>query len=496
MDRLDCVIASLPFIEYYLPPAAPAVLKGHLESKGFTVQTLDLNINVKETFENNNLVIASAFFHANRGGVTFEPKLLEQIDNMIDGWVDQLLKLNPRYIGLSVFSMDSRKACELVVEKLKQIKHDCKVFIGGMGVEDDWLETIKSNIDYYIMGEGELACENLLKGNFTFPGINSKAPQIKDLSDLGPADYKDYDLSSYEQFYGEKQVVQITGSRGCVRNCTFCNVNNHWPSFTWRTSDSIIKEMQMVYETHGISDFFFTDSLINGNLKVYMEMVEGLANFNYKTNAKITWGGQYIVRKNKNLSKDYFTLTRDSGAFNLAMGVESGSNNVLAHIKKGVTREDLDEFIENFDKHNITCSYQMIIGYPTETDKDFEETLDLFYDHQKYVASGTIHGASLLPMSVTGGTPLAMDLNPVFERISDLDDTWGWVSTAVPDLDWPKRLERRIIAQEVCDMLHWPTISADRNLGNLFKKHESYIAWTKGTTSANILKQPDLSFLS
>ena len=120
----------------------------------------------------------------------------------------------------------------------------------------------------------------------------------------------------------------------------------------------------------------------------------------------------------------------------------------------------------------------------------------MFYDHQKYVASGTIHGASLLPMSVTGGTPLAMDLNPVFERISDLDDTWGWVSTAVPDLDWPKRLERRIIAQEVCDMLHWPTISADRNLGNLFKKHESYIAWTKGTTSANILKQPDLSFLS
>ena len=91
MDRLDCVIASLPFIEYYLPPAAPAVLKGHLESKGFTVQTLDLNINVKETFENNNLVIASAFFHANRGGVTFEPKLLEQIDNMIDGWVDHLL---------------------------------------------------------------------------------------------------------------------------------------------------------------------------------------------------------------------------------------------------------------------------------------------------------------------------------------------------------------------------------------------------------------------
>ncbi len=503
MKRLDCVIASLPFIEYYLPPAAPAVLKGHLEHKGFTVQTIDLNINVKETFEHNNLVLASAFFHANRGDTNFPPALLKQIDIMIDGWVDKLLAFNPRYIGLSVFSFDSRVACEIVVKKLKEKKHDCKVFIGGAGLrgrgdtnDEEWLESIIPYIDHYIMGEGELACENLLKGNFKYPGINSQAEQIKDLSALGPADFKDYDLRSYEQFYAERQVVMITGSRGCVRNCTFCNINNHWPSFTWRTSDSIIKEMQMVYETHGIRDFFFTDSLINGNLKVYMEMVEGLANFNYKTDAKITWGGQYIVRKNKNLSKDYFTLTRDSGAFNLVMGVESGSNNVLAHMKKGVTREDLDQFIENFDKHDITTSYQIIIGYPTETDKDFEETLDMFYDHQKYVGSGTIHGASLLPMSVTGGTPLEMDPNPVYERTSDLDDTWGWISTAVPSLDWPKRLERRIIAQEVLDQLHWPTVSADRNLGNLFKKHESYIKWTKGTTSTSILKQPDPSFLS
>ena len=39
MSRLDIVICSLPFIEYYLPPAAPAVLKGHLESRGFTAKS-------------------------------------------------------------------------------------------------------------------------------------------------------------------------------------------------------------------------------------------------------------------------------------------------------------------------------------------------------------------------------------------------------------------------------------------------------------------------
>ena len=497
MKRLDCVIASLPFIEYYLPPAAPAVLKGHLESKGFTVQTVDLNITVKTKFENNDLGIASAFFHTNHPGVNFDKVMLQQLDELMDSWVDTLLSYNPRYIGLSVFSVDSRKACELLTKKLKKKQHDCKIFIGGMGVYGDWLEVVKPYIDYYIIGEGELACENLLKGNFDYPGINSKAPQIKNLSALGPADYKDYDLGSYEPFYVDKQIVQITGSRGCVRNCTFCNINEHWPSFTWRTSESLIAEIKLCYETHGVTDFFFTDSLINGNLKVYMEMVEGLANFNYKSNAKITWGGQYIVRKSKNLSKDYFALTRDSGAFNLAMGVESGSNEVLKHMKKGVTREDLDEFIENFDKHDITCSYQMIIGYPTETDKNFEETLDLFYDHQKYVGSGTIHGTSLnITMVMYDGIPLEKDPNPVFVRDKSDDSSWGWTSTVVPGLDWEKRLKRRLIAQEVCDNLKWPTISADRELGDLLKRHESYIAWKNGSISKNIVKRPDVSILS
>ena len=497
MERVDCVFCSIPFIEYYLPAAAPAVLKGHLQSKGFVVKTFDFNISVKEKFEGDELVMASAYFQLNRPKSKFHDKLLIKIDNLINEWVDKLLAVNPRFIGISVFSNDSRRACEMLLDKLKEREHDCKIFIGGMGVQEEWLDTIRDKIDYYIMGEGELACENLLKGNLEFKGINGRVDQIKDLSSLGPADYGDYDLTPYETFYQDRKVVQITGSRGCVRNCTFCDINTHWPSFTWRSSESLIEEIRRTYETHGISDFFFTDSLINGNLKVYMNMVEGLANFNYETKANITWGGQYIVRKSKNLSKDYFSLTRDSGAYNLAMGVESGSNAVLEHMRKGVTREDLDEFVESFDKHNITCQYMMIIGYPTETENDFEKTLDLFHDHHKYVASGTIHGTTLnTTMAIYNGLPLEKIEPKVFVRDKSNEGSWGWTSTIVPNLDWEERIRRRVIAQEVCDMLKWPTISADREFGQLAKKQENYALWKKGITSTNIDLQPDVSQLS
>ena len=72
MSRIDCVICSIPFIEYYLPPAAPAVLKGHLETKGFTVKTFDFNISVKEKFNDDDLVLASAYFHMNRPSTGFQ----------------------------------------------------------------------------------------------------------------------------------------------------------------------------------------------------------------------------------------------------------------------------------------------------------------------------------------------------------------------------------------------------------------------------------------
>ena len=153
MNRLDIAICSLPFIEYYLPPAAPAVLKGHLESRGFSAKSIDFNITVKNKFENNNLPDASAFFQKRYEGLLAKnPKLQKEIDQLIDSWVDQLLELDPRFIALSVFSVDSRVACELIIERLSKKKHNSKILLGGMGILEDgaetWLETVLDKIDY------------------------------------------------------------------------------------------------------------------------------------------------------------------------------------------------------------------------------------------------------------------------------------------------------------------------------------------------------------
>jgi hypothetical protein len=319
--------------------------------------------------------------------------------------------------------------------------------------------------------------------NYNYPGINrpggqiQPAKQIEDLDQIGPADYSDYDLTKYV-FY-DKSTVQITGSRGCVRRCTFCDVYQKWPKYRWRSGQSIANEIIKLHQTHSVKNFFFTDSLINGNMKSFMEMCEILAEYRQSNDTEITWGGQFIVRKIKSLPADYFTLMGQSGAYNLTVGVESGSDRVREHIKKGFTNQDLDFHMQEFSRHNITCSFLMMIGYPTETKEDFEQTLDMLARYHKYVADGTIMGITL------GGTVQLLQDVPLMQMYKDTLFNYppeqegqtgiiNWTATAPnQNLTLAERIRRRLAADLVARPWGWNLASGDRELQFLLSAFEN-----------------------
>jgi radical SAM superfamily enzyme YgiQ (UPF0313 family) len=474
---LDLFLCSVPSIELYLPPHAPAALKGHLAGFGFTCKTFDLNLLMYNTLTRDSFDTLNGYF--SNQAFTITDDIREDHTKVLDSWVNVINGEQFRWLGISVFSVDSRKATMDLCTRLQNRKF--KIVLGGMGVSSgtlgqDLLE--QGLIDAYIQGEGEHALVNLLQGNTDYPGIFTKdggraAEQIMDLDQLGFADYTDYSLTEYTGFYNEP-VVQVTGSRGCVRNCTFCDIADLWPKFKFRSGDNIAEEIINTYEHHGIRNFYFTDSLINGSMKAYMKMCETLANYNASHNAGLRWGGQYIVRTARECPKDYFSLTAASGAFNLAMGVETGSDTVRTHMRKKFVNEDLDFTMENFAQNRITCSYLIIIGYPTETEHDFQETLRMFKRHQKYAAQGIILGVTL------GATMSALDNTPIHNTMAG-DITLqhksfptSWVLKSNPELDYATRVRRRLQAEVVCDYLGYNLISSDRNFSNILREYTNF----------------------
>ena len=96
-----------------------------------------------------------------------------------------------------------------------------------------------------------------------------------------------------------------------------------------------------------------------------------------------------------------------SGCKTLYVGVESGSEKVRDHMGKKFSNADIDYHFEMCEKYGISNWILIMCSYPTETQQDFEDTLDMFKRNQKYLINDTIIGASIsFPTLVLPNTPL------------------------------------------------------------------------------------------
>jgi hypothetical protein len=392
-------------------------------------------------------------------------------------YAKELCAVPSRWIGLSVFSEDSRVfVLDFLPYLTKYLPAEGKILLGGHGLNIEFLESAAPYIHAYIQGEGELALKELLLGNFDYPGINSNGKQIDDLDQLGYADYSDYDLNAgYDTWYDDDIMIPITGSRGCVRDCSFCDVGAIWNRYKYRSGVSVATEIIHNYETLGYKNFYFTDSLINGNVKELIIMMRHLTEYRTRTGADIKWGGQWIVRSQRGLPKEYYPLIKSSGGFNITMGVETGSDSVRAHMKKHFTNKDLDDEMEQFSRYRISCGFFVILGYPTETEEDFNDTLRMFNRYTKYVADGTIIGLAIgRGYSHIPNSPISKDTNLV--SFVTPNDHKKWKSN---DSNYLENIRRRLIAQKLLNNLEWPASNVEyelrpvlRNAEFLFSKND------------------------
>jgi radical SAM superfamily enzyme YgiQ (UPF0313 family) len=434
---LDIVIINVPGTLSKQPHAAPAVLKASLIQSGFTCKTIDFNIRFHNEYENHTdyKQIESYFLT--------ESDPHAEVEEIIDRYTDEILTINPTWVGISVFTYQSRCATELFCKALKS-KSNIKIVLGGQGLSQGGINGINEYprrlqsagvIDYFIKSEGEISLVELLKGNVTYSGINSDTfAQINNIDNLPSPDYRDYNLTEYD----EAELIVI-GSRGCVRRCTFCDIHQHW-EYRYRNGKLLANELISMSKLYKITKFNFADSLINGSLKQWKLFLKELATYNQQTNEKITWSGQYIVRP-ANIENDaYWALMSQAGAYQLYLGIETGSDKLRIEMQKKFTNKDLDYLISRLVKYNIICEFLLFVGYPTETIDDFNATLNMIKQY-KHLAGTTVRNISISDtLSILPGTPL---YNNATELNIELDvNENNWFCYDNPELTITERIRR------------------------------------------------------
>jgi len=388
-NEIDIVIASVPFTETEVPVMAPAMLKSIAIKAGYSTLALDLNILTVNRLKNHKFhdQISNYFMDNILPGEECFDRVVEEIEFL----ANEIYKHQPKILCLSLLTYCSQVVTKWLCMEIRKLLPNTKIIIGGPGIvselvthETPFIDSLKQGnlIDHYVRGDGEDALFKYLTENKNTESFDSPDwDMIPDLNNLPFPDYHDYDWTQY----GEPQL-NILGSRGCVRECTFCDIHEHWKKFQYRNAENIFEEMLYQQKEYGISNFKFHDSLINGNRKQFDVLMKLLSDHNNRCpDGKIDWVSYFIALPKKTTPEEYWKMIADSGAKLLMVGIESFSQKVRYDMKKRFTDEDIDWMLEMCKKYKINVFLLDIVGYPTETAEDHELQKKWLLDHVKYI---------------------------------------------------------------------------------------------------------------
>lgn len=386
------LILNFPKIALEAPPLACALLCEICRKNNVDYDFIDCNV---EFYQQLPASLKDEILSLYSAG------LVDQLSDAAESWLDKyftnLTEKCKGYelIAISVFSSHS---VPIVNKFLKDHRHkfNSHVVVGGAGIPTPvevgkkFYQSLKEQqlIDHWVLGEGEIGFDDILNKNFTSPSINNQ--QFNNLKnfELVPApNFEKFKLEDY--LYNGKRIIGVEGSRGCVRKCTFCNIHNTWGSYKYKDGEALSQELLALREQYKVDHFWFNDSLINGSLKSFRSFISHLA-AHRKNN--FTWSSQAIIRQKTLQDEDDFRMLKDSGCETLAVGLESFSQSVRFHMGKKFTDADVDSFFNLAQKYNISLFLLMIIGYPTETDQDFEHSLRQLEKYQHLADDSTITG--------------------------------------------------------------------------------------------------------
>ena len=178
--------------------------------------------------------------------------------------------------------------------------------------------------------------------------------------DLRPEDYYiGYLLHPYLSLY--------TG-RGCRSRCTFCL----WPQtvgghrYRTRSVDHVLEEAALVTRLFPqVKELFFDDDTFTDDRPRAEAIARGLGKLG------ITWS----CNAKANVPRDTLKVLKDNGLRLLLVGYESGNQQILINIKKGLRVDRARRFAADCRDLGITVHGTSILGLPGETKETIQETI-------------------------------------------------------------------------------------------------------------------------
>ena len=306
--------------------------------------------------------------------------------------VRKIAALKPDLIGIACKTLWVVNAHH-VAQKLKEKMPNVPIVAGGNHVTALPERSLRDfpAFDIVVVGEGEITFLELAvamkagKDLHKVPGlafrdsggvaITPPRDRILNLDelpvpafDLLPDIAKCYKppLSSVEKV----PAFSLVMSRGCPSKCTFCDRSVFQTRVTRHSPEYAVALIERLHKDYGIRYLLFDDD----NLLLNKTHLFRLLDLLKASPARMPFTCQSRV---DTLDEERLARLKEAGCRVLLYGIESGSQEMLNRMKKGITLEQIRKAISMTRKAGIKAAGFFILGHPGETEQTMQETVKL-----------------------------------------------------------------------------------------------------------------------
>lgn len=178
-----------------------------------------------------------------------------------------------------------------------------------------------------------------------------------------------------ELYLSPHRVFSIYSALGCsYGECTFCGSNRANAPYVPRHTPVLVDEIEGLTRRYGIRHFVMSDNNFDPRrAAAFCKELER------RGSPGTLW--QCTSRVYETLDLALLRRMRASGCVMLNVGLESGSDRILAAMRKGYTAAHVERLLVDLERAGMPAHLYCICAYPGETPEDSEQTLALLRRH-------------------------------------------------------------------------------------------------------------------
>jgi len=282
-------------------------------------------------------------------------------------------------VGISAMTPDI-VAAGLIAGRIKESSPQTPVVLGGAHAIARPRETLAEfpQFDFLATGEGEQTLHELV-------GALSNGGHVDSIAGLAyrqngsivvnaPRDYiLDLDRLPYPAWHlfpQKTRTFAVVSARGCPYHCAFC-MRALGQRVRDRSPESVVDEIAFMVERFGADHILFRDETFTVHKKRVMQ-ITGLL-ISRGLHKKIRWTAQ---TRADCASAEVFASMKEAGCDTIEFGVESGNQETLDRVSKGIKLEQVEGAVRLARKCGLRVACTFILGHPFETEATVQQTID------------------------------------------------------------------------------------------------------------------------